>query len=135
MARVTVEDCIDKITNRFDLVMIAAQRAREIGAGALIHVDRDNDKNPVVSLREIAERKVDINLLQDSIIRGLQRVQPPEDESDILDVMEGEQQSWMADTVSAADVASGFGEDDGDDDFAMDEPDLVAEGDLSDDNF
>ena len=55
MARVTVEDCIDKVTNRFELVMLAAQRARKIGSGAALTIERDNDKNPVVSLREIAE--------------------------------------------------------------------------------
>ena len=55
MARVTVEDCVDKVPNRFDLVMLAAHRAREISTGAALTVDRDNDKNPVVSLREIAE--------------------------------------------------------------------------------
>ena len=59
MARVTVEDCVEKIPNRFELVMLAAQRARNISAGAELTIDRDNDKNPVVALREIAEQTVD----------------------------------------------------------------------------
>lgn len=73
MARVTVEDCVDKIPNRFDLVMLAAQRARELSAGAQMVVDKDNDKNPVVALREIAAEKVDTERLGDNLITGLQR--------------------------------------------------------------
>lgn len=73
MARVTVEDCVEKVPNRFDLVMLAAQRSRDIANGAVISVDRDDDKNPVVSLREIAESKVDHAELQDELIRGMQR--------------------------------------------------------------
>lgn len=73
MARVTVEDCVLKIPNRFDLVMVAAQRARNISAGAAMTIDRDNDKNPVVALREIAEETVDIDELQESLIKGLQQ--------------------------------------------------------------
>ena len=69
MARVTVEDCVDKVPNRFDLVMLAAHRAREISAGGAITVDRDNDKNPVVALREIADRTVDIDDLQETVDR------------------------------------------------------------------
>ena len=72
MARVTVEDCVDKIPNRFDLVMMAAQRARGISAGAQLTVDRDNDKNPVVSLREIAEETVSNEELEEEVIKSLQ---------------------------------------------------------------
>ena len=74
MARVTVEDCVDKIPNRFDLVMLAAQRAREIAAGAPLAVERDNDKNPVVALREIADSVVDPEELKEGLISTLQRV-------------------------------------------------------------
>ena len=74
MARVTVEDCVDKIPNRFELVMLAAQRARNISAGAELTIDRDNDKNPVVALREIADKTVDLGNLQEALVRGLQRV-------------------------------------------------------------
>ena len=74
MARVTVEDCIEKVPNRFNLVLLAAHRARAISAGAQILVDRDNDKNPVVSLREIAGDVVDGEELRESVIASLQRV-------------------------------------------------------------
>jgi len=73
MARVTVEDCILKVPNRFDLVMLASQRAREIAAGGKLTVERDNDKNPVVSLREIAEETIDIEAIEESVILGLQK--------------------------------------------------------------
>ncbi len=73
MARVTVEDCVTRIPNRFDLVMLASQRAREVAAGAPLTVDRDNDKNPVVALREIAEGTVAPDALEEALIRGLQR--------------------------------------------------------------
>ena len=73
MARVTVEDCVKKIPNRFDLVIAAAQRSREISNGISIEVDRDNDKNPVVSLREIASEAVDAESLQERFIRSMQR--------------------------------------------------------------
>ncbi len=73
MARVTVEDCILQIPNRFDLVMVAAQRAREISAGSQIAVERDNDKNPVVALREIADAGIDVPVVTNNLIAGLQR--------------------------------------------------------------
>ena len=73
MARVTVEDCVVKIPNRFELVLLAAQRAREITSGAPLSVDRDDDKNPVVALREIAEDTVELDHLQDSLVRGMQK--------------------------------------------------------------
>ena len=73
MARVTVEDCILKIPNRFQLVMVAAQRSRELSIGAELTVDRDNDKNPVVALREIAEETVDTEEIETSVVRGLQK--------------------------------------------------------------
>ena len=73
MARVTVEDCIKKIPNRFDLILAASQRSREISNGIPIEVERDNDKNPVVSLREIAGEVVDPNALQERFIRSMQK--------------------------------------------------------------
>ena len=72
MARVTVEDCVEKISNRFELVMIAAQRSRELSVGAELTVERDNDKNPVVALREIADETVMVPELEEEIILGLQ---------------------------------------------------------------
>ena len=68
MARVTVEDCIEKIPNRFRLVLMAAHRARNISAGSALTIDRDNDKNPVVALREIADETLDMDMLKDSRI-------------------------------------------------------------------
>lgn len=86
MARVTVEDCVLKIPNRFELVMTAAQRARDISAGSDLTLERDNDKNPVVALREIADEKVDFGELEETLIKGLQRYvpsdEPEEDEMD-----------------------------------------------------
>jgi DNA-directed RNA polymerase subunit omega len=80
MARVTVEDCVDKIPNRFDLVLLAAQRAREISGGAELTVDRDRDKNPVVALREIAEETVRPTILKETLVSSLQRVLPDDDD-------------------------------------------------------
>jgi len=73
MARVTVEDCVVKVPNRFELVLVAAQRAREITSGAPLSVDRDDDKNPVVALREIADDTIELDHLQESLIRGMQK--------------------------------------------------------------
>src|SRR5499425_534235 len=73
MARVTVEDCVIKIPNRFELVLLAAQRAREITSGAPLTLDRDDDKNPVVALREIADETVGLDHLKDSLVRGMQK--------------------------------------------------------------
>jgi DNA-directed RNA polymerase subunit omega len=73
MARVTVEDCVTKIPNRFQLVMMAAQRSRELSVGGELTVDRDDDKNPVVALREIADETIPLDDLENSVIEGLQR--------------------------------------------------------------
>src|SRR3954454_1022476 len=86
MARVTVEDCVLKVPNRFDLVLLAAQRAREITSGAPLSVDRDDDKNPVIALREIAEDTIELDHLQDSLIRGMQKhveIDEPEETPDL----------------------------------------------------
>jgi len=72
MARVTVEDCIDKVENRFDLVLLASHRARMVSSGQQITVERDNDKNPVVALREIADETIDLEGLRNNLIQGLQ---------------------------------------------------------------
>lgn len=88
MARVTVEDCIDKIPNRYELVMVSTQRAKDISSGSPIAVARDNDKNPVIALREIAEEKINIEDLQKSLVMGLQKYveveEPEEEEMEII---------------------------------------------------
>ena len=104
MARVTVEDCILKVPNRFELVMVASQRAREIGSGAAIMVERDNDKNPVVSLREIADTDISLEALNESLVKNHQKViEIEEDEEEIMDVMEGENE-WAAVATEAAET-------------------------------
>jgi DNA-directed RNA polymerase subunit omega len=87
MARVTVEDCIEKIPNRFELVMIAAQRSRSLAAGAELTVDRDNDKNPVVALREIADETVDLKELENSLIKGLQKHVERDEQEEEIDLL------------------------------------------------
>lgn len=89
MARVTVEDCVEQIPNRFDLVLMASHRSRNIAAGSTLTVDRDNDKTPVVALRELAEKTVNFDDLRESLVMGLQRVildddMPEEEEQDVI---------------------------------------------------
>ncbi len=92
MARVTVEDCEDKVDNRFDLVLLAARRARQISAGAPITVERDNDKNPVVALREIADETIKAADLQEAVLYSLQKhVEVDEPEEDDISLLLAEQ--------------------------------------------
>jgi len=100
MARVTVEDCVDKIPNRFDLVLLAAQRARQISGGAELMLDRDRDKNPVVALREIADELVRPDALEESVVSSLQKVQV--DDEDEADAVGNLQQSAEALRLTAA---------------------------------
>ena len=100
MARVTVEDCVDKVPNRFDLVLLAAERARAISGGAELTIDRDRDKNPVVALREIAEETVRPTVLKENLIQSLQRVLPEED--DEVDEIGSLSQSAEALRITAA---------------------------------
>lgn len=93
MARVTVEDCVDKVPNRFELVMLAAHRAREISAGAAITVNRDNDKNPVVSLREIADETQSADDLRERLIESNQnQIEVDEPEEDTMAILMGAEQ-------------------------------------------
>src|SRR4030095_3837150 len=94
MARVTVEDCVDKVSNRFDLILFAAQRARQISSGADLTIDRDRDKNPSVSWREIAEPTVKPTELEESIVNSLQRVRVDEED-------ETEELSSLSDAAEA----------------------------------
>ncbi len=87
MARVTVEDCVTKVPNRFELVLVAAQRARDISSGSTLTIDRDNDKNPVVALREIADSTVEVDVLQNALVTGLQKqpeIDEPEEDRELI---------------------------------------------------
>src|SRR5215216_361057 len=92
MARVTVEDCVVKVPNRFELVLLAAQRAREITSGTPLTLDRDNDKNPVVALREIADETIELDRLKESVVRGMQKhveLDEPEEAPDLEQTLFG----------------------------------------------
>jgi len=90
MARVTVEDCVDKVPNRFELVMLAAHRARSLASGSPLTVSRDNDKNPVVALREIAEETLTADQLREAAIESFQRqIEVDEPEEDIMTLLPG----------------------------------------------
>ena len=102
MARVTVEDCVMRIPNRFDRVLVASQRSRDVSAGEEITLERDNDKNPVVALREIAELTIDIEEMQESLVRGLQR-HVEIDEPDDIEVLLGEGLSMADEAASLGD--------------------------------
>lgn len=142
MARVTVEDCVVKVPNRFELVLLAAQRAREITSGAPLSIDRDDDKNPVVALREIADETVGLAHLKESVVRGMQKQVE-------LDEVEEAQEIEVDPAVfgfalpadGGAGTAAGFGNSEsgdeaglddeiGDDDDALDE-ELAADGALT----
>ncbi|WP_298370343.1 DNA-directed RNA polymerase subunit omega [Azospirillum sp.] len=114
MARVTVEDCVLKVSNRFELVMMAAQRAREVASGAPLSIERDNDKNPVVALREIADETVSLEYLKNALIKGHQKhVEPDEPEDEIVELMAGEN-DWAARGANMGDE-DGMSETDGED--------------------
>ena len=117
MARVTVEDCVDKVPNRFELVLLAAQRARAISSGVPITVDRDNDKNPVIALREIADETVGSEDLREAVVRSMQRhveVDEPEEDEFTINTTDLELQ-----------ISTGADADDADDD--ADEADDAAD--------
>lgn len=101
MARVTVEDCVEKVDNRFNLVLLAAHRARAISSGSAILIDRDNDKNPVVALREIADSAVEPDVLTESLIASLQRVDErteAEEEAETLALLADPQHMQMSES-------------------------------------
>ena len=116
MARVTVEDCVLKVPNRFELVLLAAQRAREVTSGAPLTLDRDDDKNPVIALREIADETIQLAHLKDSLIRGMQKhieIDEPEETPDLEQTLFG-----VADPVGSV-----IGEDEIDEEAVEDELD------------
>ena len=111
MARVTIEDCVELIPNRFELIMSASQRTRKIGAGAPITLPRDNDKNTVVSLREIAEQTVDLDELKEDLIQSYQRVHESDsDEIDLAELISNEALASEEEEMMRA--AGAYGDDD-----------------------
>jgi DNA-directed RNA polymerase subunit omega len=126
MARVTVEDCVIRVPNRFELVMIAARRARDVAAGASLTVDRDNDKNPVVALREVADETVPIDGLREGLVKALQKVveqdEPVEEEMD-----EAAAQQLAAAGAELATISSVEDEADEDDELLAEAEDVEAE--------
>ena len=110
MARVTVEDCILKVPNRFELCMVSAQRARRIGAGAALTVERDNDKNPVISLREIADETVSVEDLKEELVKSHQRIFAlQDDKDDVIEEMQGEEE-WNSLVAAANNTGFAAGE-------------------------
>jgi|SRR5215813_4507473 len=126
MARVTVEDCILKIPNRFELVLLAAQRARDVASGAPITLERDNDKNPVVALREIADETIGLEQVKNSLIKGMQKhveVDEPEEDKE-LDVGT---QTWPVDQPPAEGETEELAEEPGEDEELGEDDLYVAE--------
>lgn len=115
MARVTVEDCILLVPNRFELVMMAGQRAREIASGAALHVDRDRDKNPVVALREIAEEKLSLDGMKENLVKGYQRRVDSDSSEEELKELMAEEQKWATAAAAMAEGMAGADADEDDD--------------------
>jgi DNA-directed RNA polymerase subunit omega len=138
MARVTVEDCIDKIPNRFELVMAAAQRVRDITGGAAITVDRDRDKNPVVALREIAEQTVSPEDLKENLVKRNQHLfMSGEESEEQIDVIDGEE-AWANMAREALETESAeinFDADDSDEEDAASEMSSASAEAIDDDAF
>ena len=112
MARVTVEDCVQKIPNRFELVLLAAQRARNLSRGEELTLDRDNDKNPVVALREIAEETIPLDGLEMDLIKSLSRSPEPEPaDEEVLDLIPTDQNIFGLQDISAEEEAAGLAAD------------------------
>ncbi|MBB2204675.1 DNA-directed RNA polymerase subunit omega [Gluconacetobacter takamatsuzukensis] len=107
MARVTVEDCVERVPNRFELVLLAAQRARGLSRGEEMTIDRDNDKNPVVALREIADQTIELEQIRTDLVRSLARAPEPEPaDEEVMDLIPTEQNIFGLQDVSAEEEAS-----------------------------
>ncbi|MEO9190848.1 MAG: DNA-directed RNA polymerase subunit omega [Acetobacteraceae bacterium] len=107
MARVTVEDCVEKIPNRFELVLLAAQRARNLSRGEELTLDRDNDKNPVVALREIADETIELVKLEQDLIKSLSRTAEPEPaDEEVLDLIPTDQNIFGLQDIAAEEEAA-----------------------------
>lgn len=109
MARVTVEDCVQKVPNRFELVLLAAQRARNISRGEELTLERDDDKNPVIALREIADETLSLGKLEQDLIKSLSRAPEPEPaDEEVLDLIPTDQNIFGLQDVSAEEEAQGL---------------------------
>jgi DNA-directed RNA polymerase subunit omega len=109
MARVTVEDCVQKIPNRFELVLLAAQRARNLSRGEELTIDRDDDKNPVVALREIADETIDLTRIEQDLVKSLSRTPEPEPaDEEVLDLIPTDQNIFGLQDVTAEEEAAGL---------------------------
>jgi DNA-directed RNA polymerase subunit omega len=113
MARVTVEDCVERVPNRFELVLLAAQRARNLSRGEELTVERDNDKNPVVALREIAEETIELPRLEMDLIKSLSRSPEPEPlDEEVLDLIPTDQNIFGLQDISAEEEAANLPQED-----------------------
>ncbi len=109
MARVTVEDCVERVPNRFELVLLAAQRARNISRGEELTVERDNDKNPVCALREIAGETIELPKLEQDLIKSLSRSPEPEPaDEEVLDLIPTDQNIFGLQDISSEEEAAGM---------------------------
>lgn len=109
MARVTVEDCVQKIPNRFELVLLASQRARNLSRGEELTIDRDDDKNPVVALREIADETIDLARIEQDLVKSLSRTPEPEPaDEEVLDLIPTDQNIFGLQDVTAEEEAAGL---------------------------
>jgi DNA-directed RNA polymerase subunit omega len=107
MARVTVEDCVQKVPNRFELVLLAAQRARNLSRGEELTIDRDNDKNPVVALREIADETIELGRIEQDLVKSLSRAPEPEPaDEEVLDLIPTDQNIFGLQDVTADEEAA-----------------------------
>ena len=107
MARVTVEDCVEKIPNRFELVLLAAQRARNLSRGEELTIDREDDKNTVIALREIADETIDLGMLEQDLIKSLSRAPEPEPaDEEVLDLIPTDQNIFGLQDISAEEEAN-----------------------------
>lgn len=109
MARVTVEDCVQKVPNRFELVLLASQRARNLSRGEELTIDRDDDKNPVVALREIADETIDLTRIEQDLVKSLSRTPEPEPaDEEVLDLIPTDQNIFGLQDVTAEEEAAGL---------------------------
>ena len=112
MARVTVEDCVERIPNRFELVLLAAQRARNLSRGEEMTIDRDDDKNPVVALREIAEQTIPLEKLEADLLKSLSRAPEPEPaDEEVMDLIPTDQNIFGLQDIAAEEEAAALASD------------------------